>query len=62
MFVDAVTQSLPVTEARLKEIIEKQKADPVCAKLTRYCETEWPERHTLSPELGPSGLKKVTSP
>ena len=53
MFVDAVTQSLPVTEARLKEIIEKQNADPVCAKLIRYCETTWPERHTLSPELAP---------
>ena len=53
VFVDAVTQSLPATEARLKEIKEKQKADQVCAKLIRYCETEWPERHVLPPGAGP---------
>lgn len=32
-FLDAVTQSLPATEARLQEIVEKQKADPICAKI-----------------------------
>lgn len=51
VFLDTVTQSFPATEARLKEIIEKQKSDPVCAKFVRYCETEWSERHALPPEL-----------
>ena len=53
VFVDAVTQSLPATEPRLEEIIERQKTDPVCAKLIRYCEMGWPERHMLPPELSP---------
>ena len=53
VFVDAVTQSLPATEPRLKEIIERQKTDPVCAKLIRYFEMGWPERQMLPPELAP---------
>jgi len=32
VFVDAIVQRLPATEARLKAIQEKQKADPVCKK------------------------------
>ncbi len=53
VFVDAVIQSLPATEARLTVIQVKQKADPVCAKLIGYCKTEWPEKHAFPPELGP---------
>lgn len=52
VFVDMIVQSLPATEARLKVIEEKQKADPICAKLIRYCETEWPQKIDLPPELG----------
>ncbi|KAL7851818.1 hypothetical protein SRHO_G00176030 [Serrasalmus rhombeus] len=53
VFLDAVVQSLPATEARLKVIQEKQKTDPICAKLIQYCQTAWPERHALHPDLGP---------
>ncbi|KAI4899216.1 hypothetical protein NFI96_005204, partial [Prochilodus magdalenae] len=53
VFVDTVVQSLPATEARLKVIQDKQKVDPVCAKLIKYCQTEWPEKHALPPDLGP---------
>ncbi|KAI4890391.1 hypothetical protein NFI96_006741, partial [Prochilodus magdalenae] len=49
VFVDTVVQSLPATEARLKVIQDKQKADPVCAKLIKYCQ----EKHALPPDLGP---------
>ena len=51
VFVDAVIQSLPATEARMEIIQENQKTDPTCAKLIEYCETGWPEKHTLTPEL-----------
>ncbi|XP_061906727.1 uncharacterized protein K02A2.6-like isoform X2 [Entelurus aequoreus] len=51
VFLDAVTQSFPATEHRLNDIAAKQKADPICAQLIRYCETEWPERHALPQEL-----------
>lgn len=52
VFVDAVVHSLPATETRLTAIQQKQKADPICAKLISYCKTEWPEKHVLPPELG----------
>lgn len=53
VFVDAVFQALPATDARLNTIIKNQKADLICAKLIQYCETEWTEKHVLPPELGP---------
>ncbi|KAL0148076.1 hypothetical protein M9458_056616 [Cirrhinus mrigala] len=53
VFLDAVVQALPATDARLNAIIKNQKADPICAKLIQYCETDWPEKHVLPPELGP---------
>ncbi|KAL0174321.1 hypothetical protein M9458_030289 [Cirrhinus mrigala] len=53
VFVDAVVQALPATDARLNTIIKNQKADPICAKLIQYRETEWSEKHVLPPELGP---------
>jgi hypothetical protein len=62
VFVDAVTQSLPATEPRLKEILERQKTDPVCAKLIRYCEMGWPERHMLPPEPAPFWPEKGNIP
>ncbi|XP_056114034.1 uncharacterized protein K02A2.6-like [Rhinichthys klamathensis goyatoka] len=60
VFVDAVIQSLPATETRLKVIQEKQKTDPVCAKLIRYCKTGWPEKSAISSELGPYWPKRAT--
>ena len=53
VFVNAVIKSLPATEARLKEIQGKHKADPVCMKLIKYSQTKCPERHTLLPDLAP---------
>lgn len=47
VFVDVIIQTLPATERRLKIIQENQKVDPVCAKLIRYCEKGWPEKHNL---------------
>ena len=61
VFVDAVTQSLPATEPRLKKIIERQKTGPFCARL-RYCEMGWPERHRLPPELAPFWPEKGNIP
>ncbi len=49
MFVDALVQALPATNASLTTIIENQKADPICAKLIQYCETEWPGETCPSP-------------
>lgn len=62
VFVGAVLQSLPATEARLTAIQEKQKADPVKAKLISYCQVEWPEKKTYTPTRRDHiGLKEKTS-
>lgn len=58
VFLDAVTQSLPATEQRLREIAAKQKSDLICAQLIRYCESQWPERHALPLELAPFWSEK----
>ncbi|KAL7872233.1 hypothetical protein SRHO_G00072160 [Serrasalmus rhombeus] len=60
VFVDAVVQTLPATEARLKVIQDKQKEDPICAKLIKYCQTGWPEKHALPPDLGPYWPERET--
>ena len=42
-YVDYIISSLPVTDTRLQEIIEKQYNDTVCRKLIRYC-AKWMAR------------------
>ncbi len=53
IFVDSIRQSLPATEARLQQLAEKQKDDPVCSTLRQYCQTKWPDRAHLPPDIGP---------
>lgn len=45
--VDAIIQTLPATDRRLKITQENQKVDPVCAKIIRYCEKGWSEKHNF---------------
>lgn len=58
VFVDAVIQAFPATEMRLNTIIKNQKANPICVKLIQYCETEWPEKKDLPPELAHTAQKE----
>ena len=50
-YVDYVISSLPVTDTRLREIIDNQTKDTVCRKLINYCENGWPERKSDLPEF-----------
>ena len=51
--MDSIRQSLPATEARLQQLAEKQKDDPVCSAVRQYCQTKWPDRVHLPPVIGP---------
>ena len=42
-FVHLVTESLPITEARLLQIAQMQEQDAVCQELKEYCLNGWPE-------------------
>ena len=52
-YVDLVIRHLPATEQRVTEIREYQKADGVCQKIVVYCQSGWPEKSSLPPELKP---------
>ncbi|KAL6461067.1 hypothetical protein MHYP_G00310330 [Metynnis hypsauchen] len=51
VFVDTTVASLPVTEARLKQIQEAQAADNTCQKVKHYCLAGWPEIHAVRKDL-----------
>jgi len=52
-FVNMVLQGIPATEQRLAQIKEFQSTDRVCAQVRQYCQTQWPNRTSLSKELIP---------
>ncbi|CAB3997437.1 Hypothetical predicted protein, partial [Paramuricea clavata] len=46
-FVETVINSLPVSDKKLKEIIEAQEEDEVCKKVKQYCLEGWPDKHMV---------------
>ena len=55
-FVNTVLQAIPATEQRLAQIKEAQSQDRVCIQVKQYCQTQWPNRTSLSKELFPHYL------
>ena len=47
LFVNLIIDYLPATEAKMQEIKEKQKQDPVCQKLVSNCQMGWPDNSKL---------------
>ena len=47
-FINSTIQQLPATEARLKEIMNKQQNDTTCQTLTKYCQDHWPDRRHIA--------------
>ena len=41
------------TKGRLEEYSTAQQKDPVCARMREYCESEWPAKEDIPPELAP---------
>ena len=46
-FMAAVTDSLPVTDQRLQEILRAQQDDPICMTIGSYCSVGWPPQDRL---------------
>ena len=47
IYVDAVLDNLPTSDAYLTELREQLCADSVCAQVIRYCAEGWPDRNRL---------------
>ena len=48
-FINSTIQQLPDSEARLKEIMNKQQNDATSQIMTKYCQDHWPDhRHIES--------------
>ena len=62
MFVNAVIQSVPATEQRLKEIQEAQEADEIFQKLHQYCKNGWSHRQSVAGAVQPylSAASEIT--
>ena len=52
-YVDSVIQNLPASEKRLQEIKQRQEADGACRQIAEFCQSGWPEKNSLSPEVKP---------
>ena len=52
-FIGTVIDSLPVSDTKLKEIIEAQENDEVCKRVKQYCLEGWPEKHAVPDAIRP---------
>ena len=52
-YVDFMIGCLPASEQRLAEIRESQEADGVCQQIVEYCQSGWPQKQALPPEIKP---------
>ncbi|KXJ20287.1 Uncharacterized protein K02A2.6 [Exaiptasia diaphana] len=51
--VDSFIQTIPVSDAKLQDIIELQDEDVVCKELKRFCLEGWPIKDRLTTSLKP---------
>ena len=52
-FFNMVLQSIPATEQFLAQIKDLQFTDRACVQVKQYCQTQWPNRTSLSKEIIP---------
>ena len=52
-YIAAVVSSLPATSKRLRQYQEAQLKDPECSLVAEYCQSTWPDKQTVRPELKP---------
>ena len=52
-FIEGVVDTLPVTEQRLQQYIDAQTQDTICSQVLKYCQTEWPTKHSVPLEFVP---------
>ena len=52
-FIGSIVDTLPVSDVKLKQIIEAQDEDEICKQIKQYCLEEWPDKHQLPSILKP---------
>ena len=52
-FVGSIIDTLPVSDVKLKQIIEAQDEDEICKQIKQYCLEKWPDKHQLPSILKP---------
>ena len=53
MFVDAVVQSLPASDAQLERTKREKEQDDICKQIIVYCRDGWTEKHELTGAIRP---------
>ena len=51
--MNVVLQHLPATEQRLEEIKQHQSGDDTCQQLIEFCQSGWPEKHSIPAAVKP---------
>ncbi len=52
-FIAAVAVNLPASSERLEVYRMSQNRDRVCSQVVKYCQLEWPAKHSISIQLKP---------
>ena len=52
-FIGSIIDRLPVSDVKLKQIIEVQDDDEICKRIKQYCLEQWPDKHQLPSILKP---------
>ena len=52
-FVCSIVNALPVSDIKLKQIIEAQEEDEVCKQIRQYCLEGWPDKHRIPSSIKP---------
>ena len=53
VFVCSIVDALPVSDIKLKQIIEVQEEDEVCKQIRQYCLEGWPDKHRIPSRIKP---------
>uniref|UniRef100_A0A1X7SE01 Uncharacterized protein n=1 Tax=Amphimedon queenslandica TaxID=400682 RepID=A0A1X7SE01_AMPQE len=57
-FVQAIISSLPANDAKLQEYRQGQVEDEICSQIIQWCQSEWPDRGSVSSDLQPYRTKQ----
>ena len=52
-FVCSIVDALPVSDIKLKQIIEAPEEDEVCKQIRQYCLESWPDKHRIPSSIKP---------
>eukprot|EP00795_Rhopilema_esculentum_P017150 gene17150-8685_t len=52
-YIYSVIDAIPVSDMKLKQLIDAQDEDEVTKKIKEYCLEGWPEKHPLQSAIRP---------